>query len=1214
MYLKTLEMTGFKSFPDKTVLNFDKGDERNAGVTVIVGPNGSGKSNISDAMRWVLGEISTKSLRSSKMEDVIFGGADARRPMGYAEVSITFDNHDPNFRLDCEFDEVTITRKYYRARESEYYINKRPCRLKDIYTLFLNTGVGRDGYSMIGQGRIAEILSKKSDERRSVFEDASGIAKLRVQKDEAERRLAQKQDNMEKVMLVFNELDSEIGPLEKEASKAKKALELIEVKKNADVRLWLCDTNRIKDDVEKARTDLDRAALDLDNAENSLQSLRTQNERLIELSNSQQTALRDLQEEISRQVDEIHKMENRAGVLESDIRHSEELIQVEERQITSLNANRKAEEEMKAGLAAKKAQLETEKTDKQAEFDKAEQETVGAIQARDALDAEIEERLQNIEEINRELTDLNVRLQVMENAQSSNEGEDVEQSIRSYEDEIARLKGQLDKRAKELEKFDAQIEEAQKALDEVRTSRNQLEEDLVDLREQHQQAIFQREAVQHRIQTIQDMEKNFDGYGGSVKYIMQEYAAGTLEDAAGHRPGKIYGPLSGQIKVQERFVTAIETALGPALQHIVVDNEDTAKTILYALKHADKGRTTVLPISSMSAQTPTREMEEAIGYPGYIDVADKLVAADPKMSGILGSLLGRTLIFDTIEHATALAKAQRFRVKVVTLDGQQINVGGSFTGGSANTKNGLLSRTAELKRLTAELQERSDDVDQKEAALRGMNEDLEGLSEEETNRQDRVNILQKLHDNEQRLSDRTKDEFDIQSKLLDKLRADYQEIQDARLTRGQEIERMKESRAEIYARLNNETKQRADRNAEREEMNQSVEKFSAKQTELRYAIEGKEHEIETQNELIGQSEARMQGYDQEIESHRARQDELRSDIEQKKEQIDQAKEFMDVERESLDELRQKQSEFNENNADYNRKVAQMSETLAERSEAKQTLALAHDKAKDRYERLLERQDVLADQLWQDYEMTRADAIKAGYEPATDEDHAELEKVQKECQNKLRNIGNVDLGAVEKYNEKRERYDNMKAQIDDLEKATEELQAVIKDLSTGMEGNFVESFNQINDYFGQVFAELFGGGTAELSLSDPDNVLESGIEIKAAPPGKIISSLAQLSGGEQAFIGIALFFAILKVNPTPFCFLDEIDSALDEVNVERLADYVKRYTDGTQFIMITHRRGTMAAADRLYGVTMPTRGISKVFTLNINDVQKNTKGDWNGLFG
>ncbi len=1223
MYLKSLEMQGFKSFPDKTKLVFENetevsliNDGEAHGVTVIVGPNGSGKSNIADAMRWVLGEISSKSLRGSKMEDVIFGGADSRRPMGYAEVSVTFDNRGETARLDCPYDEVTVTRRYYRSGDSEYFINRKGVRLKDIYELFMNTGIGRDGYSIIGQGRIAEMVSRKSEERRSTFEDASGIAKYRYKKNEAERKLRDTEDNMTRANDIFAEVSAQVGPLQKEAEKAKRAIELMDSKKRADVSLWLYDTEKLRGELSAAEEAMQHASFDLQTAEEGIQGLEAQSNRLFEASQGSKKESEELLTKIREQTEYCHTLESEYRVAENTVSHAKDLIAATEGSVSGTERAIGAEMENATKHATKIAELgdaeEALVKDREALLE--EQKTL--TERSSALEAAIAQAFEDIRVLEDEAVDLKVRVSVLENAKNSDTDKNSsalteleeyrgiseelssqcrqrEQTIASYDDEIAELDQTIADRDKALETAGEALKAGNARLNNE---------------------TFRRDSIAQRISTFKSMEEHFEGYSNAVRYVMKQYGEGKITDAHGAPCGTIYGPLSKVISVDDKYLTAIEIALGANLQNIVVEDEATAKAAMYTLKRGEAGRATFFPLTSMKAAQPSRELTDAAGYAGYVGVANTLVSADAKFSDVISSLLGRTVVFDNIDHATVMAKALHYRVRVVTLDGQQINSGGSFTGGSVRTGSGILSRAGEIKRLEGELAEREAAVARIAAEVAALTEKVQSLEDDKYAAEDRKEILALVRGTENSQLEQLRAKLEANDTLLNKLKADMREYETAKAKYEEDIETLSANEKELRNRIRELSDFRIEKDGERGDALLRLDEIAKSLTELYIRISETQKDIETAEMLKNSSEERIEALNREMMTFTGR-------INTQLEQIRLTNEAMEANRAAhetatalLAQLNEKRGEVEKDNFDFERKLNEINAKLRDRMNQKELIFREYTKCESKLASLRDTQDKLATKLWDDYELTRSDAVALGYPPVTKENRMEMISLQTECRNKLRVIGHVDLDAVNKYEEVRVRYEYMSGQIEDLEKARKDLNSIISQLEVEMKTAFVDSFNKINENFGKVFAELFGGGSAELSLSDPENVLESGIEIKAAPPGKIIKSLMQLSGGEQAFIGVALFFAIIQVNPTPFCILDEIEAALDEVNVERLAQYIKRYAHGTQFIMITHRRGTMAAADRLYGVTMPEHGISKVLMLDVNDISKKEGEDWNGIFG
>ncbi len=1225
MYLKSLEMQGFKSFPDKTKLVFENevevkletGESSLAhGVTVIVGPNGSGKSNIADAMRWVLGEISSKSLRGTKMEDVIFGGADSRRPMGYAEVSVTFDNKGEFGKLDCPYDEVTVTRRYYRAGDSEYFINRKGVRLKDIYELFMNTGIGRDGYSIIGQGRIAEMVSRKSEDRRSAFEDASGIAKYRYKKNEAERKLKDTEDNMARANDIFAEISAQVGPLQREAEKAKRAIELMESKKRADVSLWLYDTEKLRDELASAEEAMQHATFDLNTAEDAIQSLETQNAHLFEAAQGSKKESEELLTQIRAQTDACHALESEYRVSENSINHAKELIAATEGSLSSTEKSIEEESATCASHAKKIGELQNLQASLEEEQKTLQGEQADVSKKAEELENAIATALEDLRRLENEAVDVKVRVSVLENAKNTDTDKNSAalNELASYRKVSSELEGKVKEKERTVAGYDAELTSIDASVADYEKKLETMAEEEEAERKTLNAQLLRRDSVAQRIATFKAMEAQFEGYSGAVRYVMKAYEEGRITDAFGAPSGKIYGPLSKVISVDDQYVTAIEIALGANLQNIVVEDESTAKAAMFALKKGEAGRATFFPLTSMKASTPTKEMGDAAGFVGYVGVADTLVNTDAKFRDVLSSLLGRTVVFDNIDHATVMAKALHYRVRAVTLDGQQINVGGSFTGGSVRTGGGILSRAGEIKRLESELAEQDAALKRLENELADFEKRLETVENEKYALEDRRELIAVLRNTENGQLEQLRAKLDANNTLLERLQSDMKEFEQVRVKYEEDIVTLTAEETALRHRIKEISQYRTEKNNERGGLLLRLDEIGAALTSLYIRISETQKDIETATLLKETSEGRISALNQEMLV-------LAGRINTQTEQIALTTASMEANRKAfaagnaqLEALNAKRSEVEKNNFEFERKLNELNAKLRDRMNHKELVFREFTKCETRLTSLRENQDKLATKLWDDYELTRADAVALGYPPLTKENRPSMLALQTDCKNKLRAIGSVDLDAVNKYEDVKARYDHMNAQITDLEKARKELGSIIAQLESEMKTSFVDSFNKINENFGKVFVELFGGGSAELSLTDPENVLESGIEIKAAPPGKIIKSLMQLSGGEQAFIGVALFFAILKVNPTPFCILDEIEAALDEVNVERLAQYIKRYSQGTQFIMITHRRGTMTAADRLYGVTMPEHGISKILMLDANDISKKNGEDWNGIFG
>ena len=1197
MYLKSLELHGFKSFPNRTVLSFERG------ATVIVGPNGSGKSNISDAMRWVLGELSSRNIRGTKMEDVIFGGTDDRRPMGFAEVSVTFDNSDPTNRLDSEFDEVVVTRRYFRTGESEYLINRQPKRLRDIYELFMNTGVGREGYSIIGQGKIAEIISKKSDERRNIFEEAAGISKYRHRKEESERKLKATQDNLDRVRDILTELESRVGPLEKEAEKARKGLALYEEKKRADVSLWLFDTKKIREDVEEADKNLKLSKHELEIVEQIISDLEAQNESLYNKAQSNKLLSEQLLEDIRKTTDRLHQLDNALRVAESDFAHSAELISQCHRRISEIDESLNAINNNKADYEARRAEAEAKLKsylDTRLEYLSEQQKFIAEI---DKAKRELEEALDELTVEENSATSLKVRIDVLKTSKVSDgtKSQDIEKEIERYEAEGVTLKQEADRCEKNAAGFKQSIAEK----DAIIIAANEKTASLTEDREQIT-ATLNENKVEHdtlvgRADALQRMNDHFEGYADSVKFVMKEYNAGNISGA-----GKVYGPLSSLINVDKRYITAIETALGASLQNIVVESEETAKAAIYALKRANAGRATFYPISAIKPANETDEIREAKKLPGYVGRADTLVDSDTNYRSIIEWLLLRTVVFDNIDNASAAAKRLRYKVKLVTLDGQIINAGGAFTGGSAKKDSGILSRLTTINDLKERARKLSLEIEKCIKALSKIDSELSTVRDSAKDAEQEKELLLSLSRSQFAALDNANAKYNANRDIIEKLRFDYNNLIGQQSKADEDLVSLGadyEANLERIAALKEFRRKRSD---EMGVLDEKSDELSMKANEIFIRATESKKDIESIEQMIASIDARIADLESEKAAQEARIEELderRSNIVSKKSESSQ--EYKNLEKE-IENLRQKRSEVESGSDEFERELASIRVKVREKSASRQVCYEAVIKNENRHDQLLEKQDKLGSQLWDDYEITYEDAVALEYPAVNEENRDEVAAYQSSCRAKLRTLGNYNPGAIDEYAEVKTRYDALNTQFVDLTSSYDELTGIIARLEVEMRTSFVDAFEAINRNFGITFKELFGGGNAELSLTDPEDVLTSGIEIKAAPPGKIIKNLSLLSGGEQSFVAIALLFAILKVNPTPFCILDEIEAALDEVNVFRFGEYIKKFDDGTQFILITHRRGTMEIGDRLYGVTMPQRGISQAIELNVNEIEGKQK--------
>ena len=1203
MYLKSLELHGFKSFPNRTVLTFERG------ATVIVGPNGSGKSNISDAMRWVLGELSSRNIRGTRMVDVIFGGTDDRRPMGFAEVSVTFDNTDPENRLDSDFEEVTVTRRYYRTGESEYLINKEQKRLRDIHMLFMNTGVGREGYSIIGQGKVAEIVSKKSDERRNIFEEAAGISKFRYRKEEAEKKLNGVSENIDRINDIRLELENRVGPLEKEAEKARRGLAIFEEKKKADVSLWLYDTKQIREEIEEADKAWRLSVHELEIAGQIIKDLELQIEALYEKAQTYKHESADLLEQIQNATKELYELDNKLKVAESDYAHSAELINDANARIVEINNAENTLLARKSELVAKRGKCEevlTDHNDKRLEFLAEQQNLTNQI---NELNNQLNGALDDITVETNVSTDLKIRMDVLDNARVSDgsKSEEIEAEIAKYEADGVELKNEADRCEANASGFKKQIAEKEAIISESQEKIDGLTEEKSQINDRLHQLKLQQDTAKQRADILNRMNEHFEGFAGSVKFVMTQYKEGRIPGA-----GEIYGPLSSIINVNKDYIIAIETALGSSLQNIVVDNEDTATSCIQFLKDRKAGRVTLYPLTSIRAATENDEIRMAKKLPGFIGRADTLVNADDKYKVVIEHLLLRTLVFDNIQNATSAAKRTGFKVKIVTLDGQLINAGGSFTGGSPKQDSGMLSRSNEI----AQLKEKSDklgkEIKETVDALANIDEELKTNHDiMRTAEQDR-DLLLTLSRSQFAALDNATAKYNANCDIINKFKMDLKALQSGRERAEEELIEIRANYRASQERLESLKKFRENKSLEMgaldELRDQAIEKANGKNI----SIAEVRKEIEGLDGLIASADGRLE----ELEAERTAQEERKDALANKSGDINklkaQHKIMYDEINERREQLTKKRVEVEAGGDEFEKQSNEIRQRQKEKNASYQTLTEYSIRNENKLAQLKEKQERLGSQLWEDYEITYERAVELNYPPVTAENRDEVAAIQTSCRSKLRSIGNFNPNAIEEYADVKTRYDDLNAQYMDLSKSKEDTIGIIARIEEEMRSHFLQAFNDINKHFAVTFKELFGGGSAELSLTEPEDVLTSGIEIKAAPPGKIIKSMSLLSGGEQSFVAIALLFAILKVNPTPFCILDEIEAALDEVNVFRFGEYVKKLCDDTQFILITHRRGTMEIGDRLYGVTMPQRGISQAIELNVNEIEGKQKELLDGI--
>ncbi len=1191
MYLKSLEIHGFKSFPSRTVMTFEPG------TTVVVGPNGSGKSNISDAMRWVLGESNSRNIRGTKMEDVIFGGTDTRRPMGYAEVSVCFDNTDPNFRFDTPYDEVTVTRRYFRSGTSEYLINQKPCLQKDVHKLFMDTGIGRDGYSIIGQGKISEIVSKKSEERRAIFEDAAGIAKYRSSKHEAQLKLDATTRNMETTYVQISMYEEQLAPLEKEAEKARRGEAIKEEKKAVDVALWLYDTSKIFENVTAARLAYETQKEELEVLTSAVQKLYDERTELEEERTGSLYRSEGLQKNINEIIEEIHRIDNRLGVIETEISHANSLIAQSEGRTSELQRQRTSIQGEVAGYVARIRELEGESHALADDKLGVLSEQQGIMQRLKELDVELNASLTRLEKLESDATNLRVSIDVLKKARQSDTDRSVslQKDIEEYEKTGERLQQEAALCERNAAGYKSKIEEQDKLIAERNLLIGNLTMEKEDLTEEIGTLRVSYNTKLTRANDLQRMADQMEGFTRSVKTVMSEYEAGNIA-------GVIYGPLSQLVTIEKAYVTAIESALGSSTQNIVTDTDITAKHAIEALKRTERGKATFLPVSTIRSSSETDEIRAAEKLKGYVSRADKLVSCDEKFRAIVEWLLLRTVVFDTLENAVAAAKELRHKVRLVTLDGQIMNVGGSMTGGSVkNEGTGLLSRNGEIVALREEAQRINDKIVSIEDRISKLDKDIINTRDEIKDAEQNKELMYSMARTQFAALDTANARFAANESTLEKLREEFDSILGMQSINDSEIENKEHALASLETEIKNLREYRTEVSVrlgatqeEKEGLQERVQEFDIRIAEIARDIQAVNMMMSHSNERIAELDADIREQETRISSYRL---EITSLIEER--------DIASTSAASLESERTKLTEAREGLAsdakNFDRRLTEINGYIKIKENEKNNLSRSFYEAQTAFEQLTERQETLSTRLHDEYGMSYEDAVEANYPPVTSENEAEMRQTAISCYNRLRNIGGYSPTAITDYLETKAKYDEVNGQYLDLKTSFNNLNEIIRKLEEEMARTFVTSFEQINENFGIVFRELFGGGSAQLTLTNPEDVLNSGIEIKATPPGKKIDKMSLLSGGESSFVAIALLFSILKLHPTPFCILDEVEAALDEVNVFRFGEYIKRFCNETQFILITHRRGTMQIADRLYGVTMPERGISKIICVDVSEI-------------
>lgn len=1186
MRLKSLELQGFKSFPDKTVISFDDG------ITAIVGPNGSGKSNISDAVRWVLGEQSTKTLRGSNMQDVIFAGTQKRAAVGFAEVSLTIDNSDGV--LPCDYNEVTVTRRLYRSGESEYFINRTSVRLRDINEMFMDTGLGRDGYSIIGQGRIDEILSAKSGDRREIFEEAAGISKFRHRKEESERKLASTEENLVRLRDILAEVEAQVEPLRIQSEKAKQYIKIFDELRGLEVTVWTENLAKARENAQKYISDYEVACSQFGAAQAAVEELYAEVEKLasdMREKDVEAEALRETERETELAVSEIA---GEIGALEATIANNRHNI---ERIRTEINDETLRADEVASQIAARRERVEKLLAECE------EIEKIIAKLSEEALLAsgesdDAETKLDNLR--------LSARLAEDEIAQKKISLSAIEAEITAFDNRRADIEAELEARESELseskKKF-AEVktayEEAEEKCDSATNMLNGFElksksrtERFESLRARVSKLELSCEAAENKLRMLREMERDMQGYSYAVKNIMKAKSEKSL--------GGIFGTVSQLIRVDSKYTVAIETILGGALQNVIVESERDSKEAIAFLKRTDGGRATFMPIDTVKgAELDKKDIES---QPGFVGLASNLVSYDEKYTSAIRYLLGKIAVCDNINSASALAKKYGYSFRIVTLDGQIINAGGTYTGGSVSKTSGILTRTNEIKKLEADIAKLKKDIETATAEKAEAERDYNALMYEvEVCRNDKraaedillrakteIGHFETLHLRLNEHIDDLNDELTslaskktLAGKNIDALKTEISAIEEkvASLAKKEEElvagnSRLAAHKTELADKMNESQIELASKRAEKEEAERALEEIEA----LSNAMEG---DRDAKEKAISEYEDAIKEIEKQIAEKRSAMDGKREELNSLSEKLSAVSE----EKLAIEALRnRKDKESKEKNDDIlklerERSRLEMKKDSAAREEAQ-----------------------ITEKLWESYELTLGTAEKYLIEI---ESMSEATRRIGELKSAKKKLGDVNVNSIEEYEQVSERYEFLSKQCGDLETAKTELLKMISEITGEMQTIFAEQFKIINKNFGETFTEIFGGGSAELVLEDGDDILSCGIEIKVQPPGKTLKTITLLSGGERAFVAIALYFAIMKVRPTPFCVLDEIEAALDDVNVVRYADYLRRLSKTTQFIVITHRRGTMEEADMLYGVTMQEKGISRMLAISIAEVEKST---------
>ena len=1182
MRLKSLEIQGFKTFPDKTKLSFEQG------ITSVVGPNGSGKSNISDAIRWVLGEQSPKSLRCSKMEDVVFNGTDKRKKQGYAEVTLNIDNSD-RF-LDFNGDEIAVTRRYYRSGESEYLINKAAVRLKDINELFMDTGLGRDGYSIIGQGKIDSIVSSKGEDRREIFEEAAGISRYRYRKIEAERKLKSTEENLLRLRDIVTELEGRVEPLKKQSEKAQKFLTYSEEKRGLEIALWLLTLDKSQENLKLQDEKISIVRSQYEDAVKALENVEQETEEIYQKNGELSSKIEQLRTESNQIESEIAQKNSQISVAENDILHNNENIERLKNEISQADRNAG---ELEKSIAEKQEQidiLDKQVIEKQKHYNEVSEKlniiNLDSSKSGDKLQ-ELTSKLSVLTSQSADarvidmtsessINELTSRIAALNNSNSERKSqvEDLSQMLSDYHRDIETAQNEITSFKNSIDGLELKLSSKEKKRNELKAESDKL---ALDVREH-----------QRKISFLENLERNLEGFSKSVKIIVNASKNGKLHG--------ICGPVSRVISVPPKYGVAIETALGAAMQNIVVNSDEDAKQAIRYLKSTDGGRATFLPLNTIKPRELRENgLEDCYGFVG---VASQLCTCDAKYNDILSSLLGRIVVADDLNSATSIAKKYFYKFKVVTLDGQVVNAGGSLTGGSLNRNTGLLSRASEIKQLKAQTEDllklaksaenQSEEISREfsaiEAELLGIRADLSNKQQDFVRLQAECRACENELENSKKLLTGSASEVEECQKKIEILKK----------SREQARERLSELNikiAQAEQHVNDVTGSSAELTKSREELSSLLQNIRLEIVTAQKDIDVLNSEIVYARNTGTNNDERKSELFNQIHSVESVINEISGRIESYKNDVTSLENTRSSVADKINSLTQQKDLLE-------KRSIEMRESERNKTNERETSGRELARLEERKLNIQKEYDNIISKLWEEYELTKREAEQTAIEI---EDAPKAQRRLNELKKSIKNLGSVNVSAIEEYKEVSERYQFMSAQVNDVEKSKKEITSLITNLTKQMKEVFVESFDQINKNFTYTFKELFGGGTASLSLSDPENILTSGIDILVHPPGKIVVHLDALSGGEKALVAIALYFSIMKVRPAPFCVMDEIEAALDDVNVYRFASYLRRMTEKTQFILITHRRGTMEEADVLYGVTMQDEGISKLLELRSTEV-------------